>query len=574
MNNYLLELAIIHSALVLGYWIFLREEQQYQKMRFYLIGTTLLALTIPLLKLPKLFLGQQDQIITQVITMGTATLAPTPAADHWYRDVVIWSYFAISGYFIIKLISGLVLMFKLKHRSHYQTFRNLGIHKVGNISGSFTFFHWIFLSDTIEEDHQEYEAILKHEQAHAVAGHTYDLLFLELFKACFWWLPSAWYVNKEIRKIHEYQADNYALKWCQLDQYSSILISSTLKSNGLSLASSFHDGLIVKRLNAMKKRAKKVSPWKLGILSVLCTLLVVVFACTEQLEPEYEMSSGPGEPINFNQLPSKMQESLREVKDDYFYFRLKNDDEFGRNFQKLGELNPTHGATHTTIEEDFIYLAWTARNSSQIDNNAGKEEVLSVVEQQPHPIDGMDAFYQYIAQNMKYPLQARRMGIEGKVFVQFVVEKDGSISQVQAVKGIGAGCDEEAVRVLQSAPAFKPGFQRGKPVRVRMEMPVIFKLDHGKTNPDNSTQGVIIIDEMETNNPGELTVEASYDNGMWSGKVLAEGEGLPGANVLVEGTNNGAATDLSGYFEVKANPSDNLMVSFVGYQTVIVSGNN
>jgi len=88
----------------------------------------------------------------------------------------------------------------------------------------------------------------------------------------------------------------------------------------------------------------------------------------------------------------------------------------------------------------------------------------------------MGAFYEYVSKNLKYPSQARRMGVEGKVFVQFVVDKDGSISQVQSIKGIGAGCDEEAVRVLQNAPKWKPGKQRGRPVRVRMVLPITFKL--------------------------------------------------------------------------------------------------
>lgn len=77
---------------------------------------------------------------------------------------------------------------------------------------------------------------------------------------------------------------------------------------------------------------------------------------------------------------------------------------------------------------------------------------------------------------MKYQNQARRMGIEGRVFVQFVVDKDGQLTEIKAVKGIGAGCDEEAVRVLKSAPKWKPGKQRGRPVKVRMILPITFKL--------------------------------------------------------------------------------------------------
>lgn len=104
------------------------------------------------------------------------------------------------------------------------------------------------------------------------------------------------------------------------------------------------------------------------------------------------------------------------------------------------------------------------------------EEIFTIVEDQPTPKGGMQAFYQYVQKNLKYPAQARRMGIEGKVFVQFVVDKDGNINDVKAVKGIGAGCDEEAVRVLKLAPRWNPGKQRGRAVKVRMILPITFKL--------------------------------------------------------------------------------------------------
>lgn len=104
------------------------------------------------------------------------------------------------------------------------------------------------------------------------------------------------------------------------------------------------------------------------------------------------------------------------------------------------------------------------------------EEIFTIVEESAAPKGGMGAFYKYVADKLKYPPQARRMNIDGKVFVEFVINKDGSITDVRAVKGIGAGCDEEAVRVVQSAPAWTPGKQRGKPVRQKMVLPITFKL--------------------------------------------------------------------------------------------------
>ena len=104
------------------------------------------------------------------------------------------------------------------------------------------------------------------------------------------------------------------------------------------------------------------------------------------------------------------------------------------------------------------------------------DEVFLIVEEPATPPGGMNAFYKYIGDNLKYPAQARRMGIEGRVYVQFVVDKDGTLTEVQAVKGIGAGCDEEAVRVIKNAPKWSPPKQRGKPVKQRIVVPIVFQL--------------------------------------------------------------------------------------------------
>lgn len=104
------------------------------------------------------------------------------------------------------------------------------------------------------------------------------------------------------------------------------------------------------------------------------------------------------------------------------------------------------------------------------------EEVFSFVEDLPEPIGGFQVFYDYLSQNIEYPTRALKQGVGGRVFVQFVVEKDGSLTNFIVVKGIGLGCDDEAVRVLASAPKWKAGKQRGIPVRVYKTIPVYFKI--------------------------------------------------------------------------------------------------
>jgi len=104
------------------------------------------------------------------------------------------------------------------------------------------------------------------------------------------------------------------------------------------------------------------------------------------------------------------------------------------------------------------------------------EEIFTIVEEPAVPEGGINSFYKYLVDNMKYPPQARRLGIEGKVMLQFVVDKNGLIGDVSVLRGIGSGCDEEAVRVMKNAPPWKPGKQRGKPVKQRCIMPISFKI--------------------------------------------------------------------------------------------------
>ncbi len=104
------------------------------------------------------------------------------------------------------------------------------------------------------------------------------------------------------------------------------------------------------------------------------------------------------------------------------------------------------------------------------------DEIFTIVEKQPSFPGGDQAFYKYIGNKMKYPSRARQMGVEGKVFVQFVVDKAGNITDVKVIRGVGAGCDEEAIRVIKNSPKWNPGKQRGKAVKVRMVLPITFRL--------------------------------------------------------------------------------------------------
>lgn len=104
------------------------------------------------------------------------------------------------------------------------------------------------------------------------------------------------------------------------------------------------------------------------------------------------------------------------------------------------------------------------------------ETIHYIVENMPEFKGGLEAFYKYLSKEIKYPTQARKMGVEGKVFVEFVINTDGELTDIKIIKGIGAGCDQEALRVIQSCPAWVPGKQRGVPVNVKKVIPINFQL--------------------------------------------------------------------------------------------------
>ncbi|WP_296705707.1 energy transducer TonB [Algoriphagus sp.] len=112
-----------------------------------------------------------------------------------------------------------------------------------------------------------------------------------------------------------------------------------------------------------------------------------------------------------------------------------------------------------------------------VDVNAQTSEgVLMEMEVMPEYPGGMEAMFKYIGDNLKYPASAKEKGIEGTVVVKFIVNKDGSISDTEILRGIGGGCDEESLRIVNSFPSWKPGENEGEKVRAQMRLPIRYKL--------------------------------------------------------------------------------------------------
>jgi protein TonB len=187
-----------------------------------------------------------------------------------------------------------------------------------------------------------------------------------------------------------------------------------------------------------------------------------------------ELSAPP--PIDQNQPPPPKLELPPPVKEAIKFLPPKVTEkevvEETPTIEELKQVDIAPETTEGTGEVVFDEPVEEATAEPAEDPN----KVYMVVEQQPEFPGGLAAMMKFLQSNIKYPSQARRMGTEGSVFVEFVVDQAGNINNPRVIKGIGAGCDEEAVRVIQKMPPWKPGKQNGKAVKVRFVLPVKFVL--------------------------------------------------------------------------------------------------
>ncbi len=153
--------------------------------------------------------------------------------------------------------------------------------------------------------------------------------------------------------------------------------------------------------------------------------------------------------------------------------------EYMPTVEELKNVDPG-STTQQGVEGGVDYSLLEVKEAPKVvqEEKEEKAEVFTYVEEMPSFPGGQEELLGFLAENIKYPEIAKRAGVEGKIFISFVVSRSGKIADIQVVKGIGAGCDEEAIRVVKMMPDWKPGKQNGAPVNVRVSIPIVFKLQN------------------------------------------------------------------------------------------------
>jgi TonB family protein len=433
LAQFVLESTAALITFMLVYWLWFGRERNFHFNRYYLLATTALSIILPCLQLP---LSAQSivpptaaihgawQLPEIIVGPGTETAKGLSLAH-----LLLGIYLTGAGFFLLRFIhQGLKLYrFAVEHKTVVSDQKP---YKLVNTHGQLptcSFFHLLFYDDSLPVNEQEKEQILQHEEGHIVQKHSWDIIYFELIKIVFWFNPAINYYRYALAEVHEYMADEYAMNHGNPEDYTRLLARQVLRSFDLRISNHFIKSQTLNRIKMI--HSTKKSPL------LLKGIVALIFVCVLFYTISCDMANGP------------IQSSIAKAHIDML--------------PSVPDAAPAVAAVDTG-QDTTIY---------------------TVVEDQPEPIGGMKAFYEYVAENVQYPAEAKEKGVEGKVFVEFVVTEDGSLEQVRTLKGIGAGCDAEAERVVRNAEKWKPGREDGKPVKVRMILPITFKMDQKPPAP-------------------------------------------------------------------------------------------
>jgi TonB family protein len=502
--GYFIEANLYLVCFYLLYQILLVRDKHFRFNRAFLLGGIFLSLVLPALSFhitPEPSNAFEGYIILPVITITSVQTESIGFLVKWWH-IIGMIYLSGVAFYLLRLfwqMAQILRRLPILNSSREKRDGYTLVTTRGEIP-TCSFFKYLFWDKSANLNQEEQKQIFEHELTHIRQLHSVDVLLVEVLRAFFWFNPVIHLLKSRIAEVHEYLADHQVTKQIGVEHYSKLLTLQIFNNFDFALSNNFHKSQVVKRIKMLKSTHSRSIWLNVALLIPVLALLISVLSCdvTEDILPQSEpIDTGLELPEGWilageTTLSEEVQTKLNSVKDklsetQFMVVKSTHPDGDEELLRQSITANNWNVSSYDDDSENDIALIVKSDQELEIEPVVASEEIIpvegissteifTIVEDQPAPYSGMGEFYQYVQANLKYPAQARRMGIEGKVFVQFVVAKDGSLTDVKAVKGIGAGCDAEAVRVISSSPKWKPGIQRNRAVNVRMILPITFKL--------------------------------------------------------------------------------------------------
>ena len=538
MLAYFLKINVAIALFYAFYRLFFYKDTFFTWRRAALLCFFAISAVYPLLNI-QTWITEQEPMVAMAdlyadIVLPEFTITPEQATSDWKTlllQTVGFAYWGMVIVLAIRFFIQLAGIIRLAFRCRKAKIGNTNVHLLRQASGPFSFFHWIFIHPTSHTE-DELSEILTHEQTHANQWHSIDVLVSEIVCIFCWFNPFAWLMKREIRTNLEYLADNRVLETGHDSKaYQYHLLGLSHHKAAATIYNSFNVLPLKKRIKMMnKKRTREIGRTKYLMFLPLAALLMIISNIEAVARTTKEMAKDVIEAVEEN-LASNSTTPEMEVateaipvetpisqqdKDKLVTYKGKVVDKDGKPVEgaellidgshKLARnqsfvTDKNGNFSFMAFENAHIGVIWNKNDKYMLKgirydqkertnlkivmddqwqnppSNDPNNPVFEVVEIMPEfPDGGMSGLMQFLSKNIQYPINAQKNHTQGRVTVQFVVNKDGSISEPKIIRGVDPDLDGEAIRVISLMPKWKPGMQKGQPVRVKYTVPVMFRL--------------------------------------------------------------------------------------------------
>jgi TonB family protein len=486
-------LLLVNIYLVLFYAFYvllLRKETFFQLNRVYLVTASLLSFFIPLIQANWV----QNLFITQQVKY---TIYSSPVLVYHFKPVIEDTHISVGEVLAIFYVCGILFLLT---KLIWQLLKLKKVISQPQTTAAYSFFKKIKL----DESNADNAVIEAHEQVHAQQWHSADVLLIELVMIINWFNPVVYMYRFAIKHIHEYIADRQAVQaGTNKAEYALLLLSQTFHTPAHQLVNPFFNHSLLKQRIIMlqKNNSQRISLIKYGLSAPLFILMLILSSATINNSKTVTVINKKA--ARLFTIPAEPTALARAMTPDTVVImtdpKLKKQNQVIITDVKLNpgqvkvtdvKLNPGQvKVTDVALANNATSKAISLEIKAARDT-VKKSKVFASVEQTPEFPGGTPAFGKFLSENIKYPKDARDKGIQGEVLATFIVEVDGSLSDIKIARGIGSGCDEEAVRVLKLSPKWNHAVQNGKAVRVQYTVPINYSLADGDEKKVKKTGAV------------------------------------------------------------------------------------
>jgi TonB family protein len=526
LAEYAIESGISLFVLYLFYWLILRKDTHFRVNRLVLMGSVLVSMVLPVIAsgifkapkvnelLPNLAVSISSPALQGGIQEGSAYIADEVIKSgkkaFLFSNLNIWKIVVViylAGAFIViaRLIYQAIFLHAISRLSDKISYNGYTIVSMTTDMVPFSYFNRIFISAG-KVDKNSFDSIIAHEQSHLSQGHFIDLFIIEIISVLQWFNPIIWLFERSIKEVHEYLADEAVLENDQQrGRYQALLVNQAFGGPVFILTNQFNQSLIKKRIMMMKnKKTSRGAKLKPLLMVPLIAGLLLTFAnppLISQTEGNQITIKGnvsdrfSGRAIAGANLMIKGTSigTITDLQGNYQLIVNSADDALivtvagyrtqiipvGKNSKINVQLEQDIVAINFNKENQFVLRDKPANNEkAEVEGKQESKGSFIFVEEMPAYPGGTLALNKFILENIKYPTDAKKAGLEGTVLVSYIIDSDGELKSIQVIRGIGPEMDNEALRVTRMIKGWKPANQGGRPIPTLVTMPVEFKLSN------------------------------------------------------------------------------------------------